>query len=105
MPFARWYATNGAQGRKPSLPEMVRAMEMLRSAAGKREAERIQIAKEIWKIVVEECWVIGMVGQSPALLGVRIVKNTMGNVPARQLNAQHVRTPNTSHPSTLFFKT
>jgi hypothetical protein len=35
---------------------------------------------------------------------VRIVKNTMGNIPQRQTNAQHVRTPNTSHPSTFFFK-
>ncbi len=105
LPFARWYASNGTQGRKPPLPEMIRAMELLRSAAGKREKERVEIAREIWKIVVEECWVIGMVGQSPALLGVRIVKNTMGNVPAREVNAQHVRKPNTSHPATHFFKT
>jgi hypothetical protein len=37
-------------------------------------------------------------------MGVRIVKNNMGNIPARQTNAQHVRTPNTSHPATFFFK-
>ena len=53
---------------------------------------------------MEECWVIGTVGQSPARLGVRIVKNTMGNIPARQTNAQHVRTPNASMPATFFFK-
>jgi hypothetical protein len=28
----------------------------------------------------------------------------MGNVPERQMNAQHCRTPCTSHPPTLFFK-
>jgi hypothetical protein len=28
----------------------------------------------------------------------------MGNIPARQTNARHVRTPNTSHPATFFFK-
>jgi hypothetical protein len=60
--------------------------------------------KEIWKIIVEECWAIGVVGLSPAWMGVRIVKNTMGNIPSRQTNAQHVRTPNTSHPATFFFK-
>jgi hypothetical protein len=48
--------------------------------------------------------VIGTVGLSPAFMGVRVVKNTMGNIPARQTNAQHVRTPNTSHPATFFFK-
>ena len=104
MPFARWYASNGTQGKKPTNPEMLRAFDLYRSAAGKKEAERIKIAQEIWKIIVEECWVIGSVGQSPAFMGVRIVKNNMGNIPARQTNAQHARTPNTSHPATFFFK-
>jgi peptide/nickel transport system substrate-binding protein len=104
MPFARWYATNGAQGKKPTNPEMLRAFDLYRSAAGKKEAERTKIAQEIWKILVEECWVIGTVGLSPAFMGVRIVKNNMGNIPARQTNAQHARTPNTSHPATFFFK-
>jgi peptide/nickel transport system substrate-binding protein len=104
MPFARWYASNGAQGKKPGNPEMVRAMELFRSAAGKQHPERIKIAQEIWKIICEECWVIGTVGLSPAFMGVRVVKNTMGNIPERQTNAQHVRTPNTSHPATFFFK-
>ncbi len=104
MPFARWYASNGAQGRKPTNPEMLRAFDLLRSAAGKKEAERTKIAQDIWKILVEECWVIGTVGISPAFMGVRIVKNNMGNIPARQTNAQHARTPNTSHPATFFFK-
>ena len=104
MPFARWYATNGAQGKKPTNPEMLRAFDLYRSAGGKREAERIKIAKEIWRIVVEECWTIGTVGQSPALRGVRVVKNNMGNIPARWTNAQHARTPNTSHPATFYFK-
>ena len=76
----------------------------IRSAAGKKEAERTKIAQEIWKIIVEECWVIGTVGLSPAFMGVRITKNNMGNIPARQTNAQHARTPNTSHPATFFFK-
>ena len=30
-----------------------------------------------------------------AFMGVRIAKNTMGNIPERQANAQHARTPNT----------
>jgi len=35
---------------------------------------------------------------------VRIVKNNMGNVPDRQVNAQHARTPNSSMPITFYFK-
>ena len=104
MPFARWYASNGTQGKKPTNPEMLRAFDLFRSASGKKEAERTKIAQEIWKIICEECWVIGTVGVSPAFMGVRIVKNNMGNIPMRQTNAQHTRTPNTSHPATFFFK-
>jgi peptide/nickel transport system substrate-binding protein len=104
MPFARWYASNGAQGKKPTNPEMLRAFDLYRSASGKKEPERVKIAQEIWKIILEECWVIGTVGLSPAFMGVRIVKNNMGNIPMRQTNAQHARTPNTSHPATFFFK-
>jgi peptide/nickel transport system substrate-binding protein len=104
MPFARWYASNGTQGKKPTNPEMLRALELFRSAGGKKEAERIKIAQEIFKIIVEECWVIGTVGLSPARTGVRVVKNYMGNIPARQVNDQHVKNPNTSHPTTFYFK-
>jgi peptide/nickel transport system substrate-binding protein len=47
---------------------------------------------------------IGTVGLSPAVMGIRIVKNNMGNIPARQVNMQHARTPQSSHPATFFFK-
>jgi hypothetical protein len=77
---------------------------LYRSAAGKKEAERVKIAREIWKIIVEECRVIGTAGLSPAFMGVRITKNNMGNIPERQTRAQHAWTPNTSHPATFFFK-
>jgi hypothetical protein len=54
--------------------------------------------------LVEECWAIGTVGVSPAFMGVRVVKNTMWNIPDRQANSQNGRTPNTSHPATFYFK-
>ena len=67
--------------------------------AGTQEREqRIETGKEIWRIVVEETWGIGTVGLSPAVLGVRVVKNTLGNVPQRELNSNYVRTPSSSHP-------
>ena len=102
--FAKWFASNGAQGKKPDDPEMLRAMDLFRKAYGMKEADQIATAKEIWKIIVEQQWSIGLVGQSPAFMGVRIVKNNMGNVPERQVNAQHARTPCSSHPTTFFFK-
>ena len=102
--WAMWYASNGAQGKKPEDPQMLKALELFGSAGGLKEAERIKTAQEIWKILVEEQWSIGTVGISPAFLGVRLASNKLGNIPARQANAQHCRTPGSSHPSTFFFK-
>ncbi len=102
--YARWYSTNGAAGTKPEEPEMLKAFELIRKAYASDEAGQIAGAKEVWKIIVDQVWSIGTVGQSPAFMGVRLVKNNMGNVPERQMNAQHTRTPFTSQPSTFYFK-
>ena len=47
---------------------------------------------------------IGTVGLSPAFLGIRVTSNKLGNIPARHVNAQHMRTPTSSRPTTIFFK-
>jgi peptide/nickel transport system substrate-binding protein len=104
MAYAKWYASKGAAGKKPDDPEMQKAFDLFRNAYGMKEEDRVKTAKEIWKIVVEQTWSIGTVGQSPAFMGVRLVKNNMGNVPDRQTNAQHVRTPYSSQPITFYFK-
>jgi len=104
MAFAKWYASNGAAGKKPDDPEMIRAFDLFRAAFGMNDEDRIKAGKEIWRILVEQTWSIGTVGQSPAFMGVRIVKNNMGNIPERQTNAQHVRTPHSSWPETFYFK-
>jgi peptide/nickel transport system substrate-binding protein len=79
-------------------------MELFRSAPGKKAEERINIAQEIWKILVDEQYSIGTVGQSPAMMGVRIVSNRLGYIPSGQINAQHASTPSSSHPATFYFK-
>ncbi|HXX86730.1 MAG TPA: ABC transporter substrate-binding protein [Casimicrobiaceae bacterium] len=104
MAYAKWYASKGASGKKPEDPEMLRAFDLFRASFGAKEDDRVKNAKEIWKIIVEQTWSIGTVGQSPAFMGVRLVKNNMGNVPDRQVNAQHARTPYTSMPITFYFK-
>ena len=103
-PITRWYASNGEQGKAPTDPRLRQALDLLRSAAGKKPQDRYKIAQEIWKILVDEQFSIGTVGQSPAVMGVRIVSKKLGNIPAREVNAQHARTPCSSHPSTFFFK-
>jgi len=102
--YGKWYASGGAQGKKPEDAQLLKALETYRGTFGLPDAERVNAAKEIWKILVEETYSIGTVGLSPAVMGVRVVKNNLGNVPSRQMNAMHCRTPCSSHPTTLFFK-
>ena len=73
-------------------------------ASGKKTQEHYKIAQEIWKILVDEQYSIGTVGLSPATMGLRIVSTKLGNIPSRQINAQHARTPCSSHPATFFYK-
>jgi peptide/nickel transport system substrate-binding protein len=103
-PIADWYASGGKSGKAPKDPLMAKALELFRSANGQKQPERIKIAQEIFRIVVDQQFSIGTVGQSPATMGVRIVSRKMGNIPSRQINAQHCRTPGTSQPSTFYFK-
>ena len=42
---------------------------------------------------------------SPAIQGVRVVKNNMGNIPDRQLNDANVENPGNSRPEQWYFKT
>ncbi|MBI4734700.1 MAG: ABC transporter substrate-binding protein, partial [candidate division NC10 bacterium] len=103
-PIADWYASGGAKGKEPKDPELKKALELFRTAAGKKTQERYKIAQEIWKIMVDNQFSIGTVGQSPAAMGVRIVSKKLGNIPSRQVNAQHARTPCSSHPATFYYK-
>lgn len=101
--YATWYASGGEQGVEPDDPEMIKVMDLFRSAAGFETERRNEIAQEIWRILVEQQYTIGTVGLSPAVMGIRLVKNNVGNVPARLANGQHLRTPATSQPPTYFF--
>lgn len=102
--YAQWYASGGSQGKEPDDPELIRIFDLYRAAAGLDEAGRISNAQEIWKILVDQQYGIGTVGQSPALMGVRLASNRLGNIPSRVCIAQHCRTPGGSHPETWFYK-
>jgi peptide/nickel transport system substrate-binding protein len=70
-----------------------------------KQEERVPVVKEIWALLVDNVHSIGTVGLSPAFMGVRVVKNTMGNVPARQYNSPDVRTPSVSRVMSVYFRT
>lgn len=102
--IARWFVTGGQEGVAPKEEAMLTAFDLFRQAGGQTTEESNKTAQEIWKIIVDNVFSIGTVGVSPAVMGIRVVKNTMGNIPARQVNMQHARTPQSSHPATFFFR-
>jgi peptide/nickel transport system substrate-binding protein len=102
--IARWYSSGGTTGTRPTDPELIKVLDIVRATYGKDDAAQVNDVKEIWRTIAEQQWTMGTVGQSPAFMGVRLVKNNMGNVPERQANAQHVRTPFSSQPTTFYFK-
>ncbi len=102
--IARWFVTGGQEGVAPKEEAMLTAFDLYRQAGGQTTEESNKTAQEIWKIIVDNVFSIGTVGVSPAVMGIRVVKNTMGNIPARQVNMQHARTPQSSHPATFFFR-
>jgi peptide/nickel transport system substrate-binding protein len=102
--FAKWFSSNGRLGREPTDPNLKRIYELFRSASGQKDDERNKTAQEIWKILVDQQYSIGTVGQSPALMGVRLASRKLGNIPSRACIAQHCRTPGSSRPETFFYK-
>src|SRR6478735_6855754 len=102
--YAQWYASNGAAGIKPTDPELLKGFEMLRSAASQPEQRRVEIAQELWKLLVDQVWSIGIVGLSPAYMGTRVVNERLENVPARTCVSQHCRTPFSGHPEQWYYK-
>ena len=99
--YAKWFASNGEQGTKPTDPDLLKAMDLLRSGAGVEEAPRMEIGKQIRQLIVDNQWVIGTVGFVP---NVRVISNKMGNVPERISWRSRCRTPGATHPSTYYFK-
>ncbi|MDP8921407.1 MAG: ABC transporter substrate-binding protein [Chloroflexota bacterium] len=101
--YGAWYASGGSQGKEP--PEKIKeVMTLYRDAFSAPEREHYELGKRIWRIALDEVWGIGTVGQSPGVMGVRVVKNSMGNQPGRIFNGSSTLSPAQARPETYFFK-
>jgi peptide/nickel transport system substrate-binding protein len=101
--FGRYVASQGKEGVAPP-PDMVRLDELYQSATQAPPDQRQAIIEEIWTILLDNQWAIGTVGLSPAIQGVRVVKNTLGNMAARQVNSAISDNPAGSRPEQWYFK-
>ncbi|MCL5942582.1 MAG: ABC transporter substrate-binding protein, partial [Actinobacteria bacterium] len=99
--YAKWFASGGKQGIEPKDPAILKGWELFTKAPGQPQEERYRIGKELWKIVADEVWAIGTVGQSGAFMGIRVVKNNMGNLGGPGPAAQHPVRPDAQHLAAL----
>ncbi len=102
-PYAQWINSGGKQGVEP-FKEMKDAIDLFNKGRTVATAdERVQIGKDLTKLAVDNVFSIGIVS-ADLTAGIRIAKNTMGNIPARFLNANVLLSPVTAMPQTYYFK-
>ena len=96
------FQTEGAEGIEP--PQLVKDHIALHfKGLEVPEAERREIAKQIYTTHTEQMWIIGVAGLSPMVQGVVIVNNDLRNVPDIAGNDWPLRVPATAFPEQLFF--
>ena len=101
--YGTWYSSAGARGKTPP-PRMRELMDKYRKSFSVKDAERIRLAKDVWKIALDEMWMIPVVSNSPASQGVRVIKTNMGNIPERLWNSAVSDNPHIAHTETWYFK-
>jgi peptide/nickel transport system substrate-binding protein len=101
--YGKWWQSAGKIGVKPE-GELLKQLELLEQAKGVSAEQRIGIGKEIIQLAVDNVWVIGTVGVSPALLGVVIQSNKLGNVPDSVVGSTPGQTPGNARPTLYYFK-
>jgi ABC-type transport system substrate-binding protein len=94
--YGVWYASAGRQGKEPPA-RMRELMAIYRRSVSVPDQERTRLAKEVWKIALDELWLIPVISNSPASQGVRVIKNNLGNVPERRWNSAVSDNPHVAH--------
>jgi len=79
-------------------------LELFDKAKSVPAEERKALGQEINKLMAENVWVIGTVGLSPAILGIVVKKNNVGNVPDSVVGSTPGQTPGNARPEQFYFK-
>jgi peptide/nickel transport system substrate-binding protein len=100
---AQWLENPDGENAYPCAQESIDLLQMHKLGPGLPPAERNALGKEIYKTIVENQYNIGIVGRSPMVQGVIVVKNGLKNVPDTAGNDWPLRTPNTGFPEQWFY--
>ena len=98
-----WYMTNGQKGVAPT-GELLRLLDIFNQGNSLPKERRTELGKELWRIHVDNQFVIGTVGKSPAMNGMVVVKNNFRNVPDIAPNSAALQTPGIARPDQFFFE-
>lgn len=101
--FGDWFQSGGKKGIKPE-GDIAKQQELYSQGKGVPADQRVAIGKQFLQLYVDNCWVMGTCGVSPALLGVVIKKNYMGNVPEHVVGSTPAQTPGNARPEQFYFK-
>ncbi|MXX52804.1 MAG: ABC transporter substrate-binding protein [Dehalococcoidia bacterium] len=101
--YGVWFQSNGEAGAEPPA-QLARVFELYRKGMTLPDKARAEAGKELWRIVLDQVYGIGTVGQTPAIQGVRVVNNNLGNTAARHINSAAKDNPASSHPEQYYFK-
>ncbi|MCC6629343.1 MAG: ABC transporter substrate-binding protein [Chloroflexi bacterium] len=101
--YGKWYQSGGKLGRKPE-GDILKQLELLDQGKAVPPDKRIDLGKQLLQLSVDNVWIIGTVGVSPALLGVVVQSNKMGNVPDGVVGSTPGQTPGNARTTTFFFK-
>jgi len=100
---AQWNTTGGEKGNAPTglIKEM---LDLFDEGKTLPPAGRIANAKEVFRMLCDNVFVMGTVGQSPAVMGVWVVSNDLGNVPDDIPFSSPGQTPGNAIPEQWYFK-
>jgi peptide/nickel transport system substrate-binding protein len=106
IPYAKWFNSGGKEGFAPpaELKLLTDMMELRERGLSAPEAERNDIGKTIFKTHADQVWSIGVLGQGMTSYGLYYAKSNLGNVPARVINSETMKSPLNALPMTFYYK-
>lgn len=101
--YGKWWQSGGKQGVKPE-GDAMKMLELFDQGKRVTPEKRLELGKQILQLYTDNVFVMGTVGLSPALLGVAIIKNNLGNIPDSVVGSTPGQTIGNSRPEQYYFK-
>ena len=101
--YSHYVGTDGERGVMPT-PDVEELIALYRRGPTLPDAERAEVAKEIFRIHAERQYILNIFAQSAAQHGVVIVKDGLMNVPEQAANSWPHRQPSTGYPVQFYWK-